>query len=99
MTVAMQGRAIGAGDARRGGPTDPSHDADLRRGVLRTAVSRRTAWALALTFLAVVYAVPIVQLIHDRRAGEESVLRELFRRAPTRENLRQFEDELDKAST
>ena len=28
----------------RGGPTDPSHDADLRRGILRTAVSRRIAW-------------------------------------------------------
>jgi hypothetical protein len=96
MTVATQGRAP---RAKGGGPTDPSHDADLRRGILRTAVSRRVAWSLALAFLGVVYAIPIGQLIHDRRAGDETVLLELFRRAPTRENIRQFEEELDKASS
>jgi hypothetical protein len=83
----------------RGGPTDPSHDADLRRGILRTTISRRVAWALVLPFLLLMYAIPIGQIIRDRRAGDESVLLELFRRAPTRENIRQFEDDLDKAST
>jgi hypothetical protein len=83
----------------RGGPTDPSHDADLRRGILRTTISRRVAWALVLPFLLLVYAIPIGQVIHDKRAGEESMLLDLFRRAPTRENIRQFEDDLDKAST
>jgi alginate O-acetyltransferase complex protein AlgJ len=85
--------------AHRGGPTDPSHDEDLRRGILRTAVTRRTAWVMVLPFLLAVYAIPIGQIIHDRRAGDESVLLDLFRHAPTRENIRQFEDELDKAST
>jgi alginate O-acetyltransferase complex protein AlgJ len=95
MTAATQG--IGRG-GQRGGPTDPSHDADLRRGILRTAVSRPIAWALVVPFLVVVYAVPIGQVIRDRRAGDESVLLDLFRHAPTRDNIRQFEDELDKAS-
>ena len=88
-----------ASAAHRGGPTDPSHDADLRRGILRTTISRRVAWALVLPFLLVVYAIPVGQVIRDRRAGDESVLLDLFRRAPTRENIRQFEDDLDKAST
>src|SRR3954466_1076238 len=83
----------------RGGPTDPSHDADLRRGILRTTISRRVAWALVLPFLLVVYAIPVGQVIRDKRAGDDSVLLDLFRRAPTRENIRQFEDDLDKAST
>ena len=52
-----------------------------------------------LPFLLLVYAIPIGQIIRDRRAGDESVLLDLFRHAPTRENIRQFEDELDKAST
>jgi hypothetical protein len=88
-----------ASTAHRGGPTDPSHDADLRRGILRTTISRRVAWALVLPFLLLVYAIPVGQIIRDKRAGDESMLLDLFRRAPTRENLRQFEDDLDKAST
>lgn len=96
MTAATHVRPPGA---HQGGPTDPSHDADLRRGILRTAVRRPVAWTLALGFLAVAYAIPVAQLVHDRRAGDESVLLDLFRHPPTRENIRQFEDELDKASS
>lgn len=83
----------------RGGPTDPSHDENLRRGILYTSVSRPVAAALVLTFLAILYTVPVAQAIRDKIAGEDSVLPELFRRAPTRENLRQFEDELQDASS
>jgi alginate O-acetyltransferase complex protein AlgJ len=88
-----------AAGARRGGPTDPSHDEDLRRGILRTTVSRPVARALGLVFLLVVYAVPVAQLVRDKLSGDEPVLLDLFRRAPTRENIRQFEDDLDKASS
>jgi hypothetical protein len=88
-----------APSAHRGGPTDPSHDADLRRGILRTVISRSTAWALVAPFVLLLYAIPTAQLVHDRRAGDESVLLDLFRHAPTRENIRAFEDELDKASS
>src|SRR5207344_1759404 len=96
MTAATHGLRTGA---HRGGPTDPSHDADLRRGILRTTISRRVAWALVLPFLLLVYALPVGQIIRDKRAGDESVLLDLFRHAPTRENIRQFEEDLDKAST
>ncbi|MES1208836.1 MAG: hypothetical protein ABUS79_23100, partial [Pseudomonadota bacterium] len=85
-------------DSHRGGPTDPSHDVELRRGILHTNISRPVAWGLVLPFLVLIAAVPIGQVIHDRRAGDESVLRDLFRHAPTRDNLREFEDELDKSS-
>ena len=84
--------------ARRGGPTDPSHDEELRRGILHTDVSRKVAGALVLVFLLVIYGVPIGQAIRDNVNGDDAVLLDLFRREPTKENLKQFEDDLDKAS-
>lgn len=96
MTVSKSGPAA---HAQRGGPTDPSHDEELRRGILHTSVSRRIAWVLIVPFLVLIYAIPMGQIVRDRRAGEESVLWELFRHAPTHESLRQFEEELEKAST
>jgi alginate O-acetyltransferase complex protein AlgJ len=84
---------------RRGGPTDPSHDDELRRGILHTAVSRPVAAALVFAFLLVIYAVPIAQAVRDKLNGDESVLLDLFRRAPTKDNIKQFEEDLDKAST
>jgi hypothetical protein len=90
--------AGGGAGGHAGGPTDPSHDENLRRGILFTAVSRPVAAMLVGAFLATIYAIPIVQAVRDQTSGEESILRELFRRAPTRENLRQFEDDLEKAS-
>ena len=62
-------------------------------------VGLRLLAMLVGVFIATIYAVPMVQAVRDQMSGEESVLRELFRRAPTRENLRQFEDDLEKAST
>jgi SGNH hydrolase-like domain, acetyltransferase AlgX len=83
---------------RGGGPTDPSHDEKLRRGVLDTDISRRTAWLLALAFLAAIYGLPLAQAYIEHREEEESPLRELFRRAPTVENLRRVEKDLEEAS-
>src|SRR3954470_10983250 len=85
--------------ARRGGPTDPSHDEDLRRGILRTDVTRPVAALLVGAFLLVISAIPIGQAIRDKVAGDESVLLDLFRHAPNKENIKQFEDDLNKAST
>ena len=86
--------------AHRGGPTDPSHDEDLRRGILRTDVSRRgRLGAGAAVPAARSTAMPIGQVDPRQGDGDESVLLDLFRHAPTRENIRQFEDDLDKAST
>ena len=81
-----------------GGPTDPSHDDDLRRGILRTDVSRPVAWLLVVSFLLAIVLVPLGQQYFERREDEESPLLELFRRAPTAENLRKIEHDLDEAS-
>ncbi len=96
--MAVTATPAGGAGAHRGGPTDPSHDQELRRGILHTRISRRLAWALVIPFLLALYAVPIEQYVHDKQAGDESVLMDLFRHAPTRESLRAFEDELDKTS-
>jgi hypothetical protein len=83
---------------RAGGPTDPSHDEQLRRGLIKTEITRPTAWVLVLTFLLAIFAVPLAQAYLERRADEESPLLELFRRAPTAENLRQVEKDVEEAS-
>jgi len=82
----------------RGGPTDPSHDHELRRGIIHTAVSRPLALALVATFLLVIYGVPITQAVMEKVEDEDSMLLDLFRRAPTRDNLKRFEEDLEKAS-
>lgn len=88
-----------AAAARRGGPTDPSHDEELRRGILHTDVSRPVAAMLVGAFLFAVAAVPIFQVVRDKVAGDDSVLLDLFRHAPTKDSIKQFEEDLDKAST
>ncbi len=96
-TTAARGGA-GAPVPARGGPTDPSHDANLRRGILHTDVSRKVAGFLVVVFLCGIYAVPISQVVLERVKGDDSVLPDLFRRWPTKETIKQFEEDLDKAS-
>ena len=84
---------------RRGGPTDPSHDENLRRGILHTDVTRPVAALLVAAFVLIIAAIPIGQAIRDKVAGDDSVLLDLFRHAPNKENIKQFEDDLNKAST
>jgi hypothetical protein len=82
----------------RGGPTDPSHDERLRRGIIDTAVSRRVAVAIVVLFLACVYGIPISQALLEKADGQDVMLVDLFKHAPTRQRLRQFEDDLEQAS-
>ncbi|HEY2902079.1 MAG TPA: hypothetical protein VGL59_15970 [Polyangia bacterium] len=82
----------------RGGPTDPSHDENLRRGIIHTDVSRGMAIAITSFFLLLIFAVPVSQAVMEKARGEETMLLDIFHRAPTRDNLKQFEDDLDKAS-
>jgi len=81
-----------------GGPTDPSHDENLRRGILQTQVSRGVAWLLAGSFLLTIAGLPLAQIYLEKRAEEDSPLLDLFRRAPTAENLHQFEHDVEEAS-
>jgi len=82
----------------RGGPTDPAHDEQLRRGIIATDVSRPVAWLLTLLFLSAIYAVPLSQAYLEKREDEESSLADLFKRAPTAEHLRQVEKGIEDAS-
>jgi hypothetical protein len=81
-----------------GGPTDPSHDELLRRGVIATDVARPMAWLLTAVFLAAIYAIPLTQAYIEKSEEEESPLFDLFQRAPTAENLRQVEKSIEDAA-
>lgn len=81
-----------------GGPTDPSHDDLLRRGVIATEVSRPMAWLLSALFIAAIFAVPLSQSYIEHMEEEESPLFDLFRRAPTAANLRQVEKGVEDAA-
>src|ERR1700690_569085 len=83
---------------RRGGPTDPSHDAQLRRGIIETRSSRGVTVGVTVCFLALIYAIPIGQAWLERIKGDDSPLLDVFRHAPTAERLRHFEDDVEQAS-
>jgi hypothetical protein len=82
----------------RGGPTDPSHDIELRRGIIRTAVRRPVARAMVGAFLLVIYGVPLAQALLEKKNDEPSMLLDVFQRAPTKESFKQYEEDLDNAS-
>jgi hypothetical protein len=84
--------------ATLGGPTDPTHDPRLRRGVLDTAISRTVAQALIAAFLLLIYGVPASQAVLEWLEDDESSLTALVQRPPTQENLREFERQLELAS-
>src|SRR5258706_8407872 len=81
-----------------GGPTDPSHDEALRKGIIVTDVGRGGAWSLCLLFLATIYGLPLSQAYLEKRQDEESPLLDLFRRAPNAENLHAVEKGIEDAS-
>lgn len=84
--------------AQRGGPTDPSHDERLRRGILHTEVQRGVAGALVAGFLALIYAVPLGQFALERVRHEDSPLAALFHELPTKESLSRLETDLSQTS-
>jgi alginate O-acetyltransferase complex protein AlgJ len=67
-------------------------------GHIHTEVSRAVAVVLTLCFLLAIAAVPLAQVWFEKARGEPPYVLELFRHAPTRERLREFEEELDKTS-
>jgi alginate O-acetyltransferase complex protein AlgJ len=81
-----------------GGPTDPSHDARLRLGILDTAIARPVAISLIVLFLALIYGIPVSQAVLEKLDDDDSTLLPLFTRKPTKENLRTFEKEIEQAS-
>jgi hypothetical protein len=65
---------------------------------LRTETSRFTAAAVTACFLLFIFGVPVGQAALEKVKGEDSTLLPLFQRSPTRENLRQFEKDIEAAS-
>src|SRR5262245_18058098 len=63
-----------------------------------TETTRATAAAVAGCFLLFIYGIPVAQAVLEKVRGEESQLLPLFQRAPTRENLHQFDKYLEAAS-
>lgn len=85
-------------ESRRGGPTDPSHDERLRRGIIDTDVRRGVAIAMVVGFLGLIYAIPVSQAVLEKKDGQDVLLADLFKHAPTKQRLHQFEDDLEQAS-
>jgi alginate O-acetyltransferase complex protein AlgJ len=85
-------------DIEAAGPTDPSHDGRLRRGILDTEITRGAALSMMAAFLLLIYAVPLSQALLERLDDEDSSLLPLFTRAPSKQNLHQFEHDLEQAS-
>ncbi len=83
---------------QHGGPTDPSHDENLRRGIIVTEIRRGVAGAVTGAFLLLVVGVPVGQAIAEKVQGEDSVLLDVFKRAPTKETIKQYEKDLEEAS-
>jgi hypothetical protein len=81
-----------------GGPTDPSHDELLRRGIIHTDVQRGVAGLLVGLFLILIGSVPLSQAYLEHREGEESPFLDLFRRKPSAESVRQLEKDIEQGS-
>jgi hypothetical protein len=71
---------------------------EIVHGIIRTEVARPVAALVTVLFLLGIYGVPLTQLALEKKRGEEPVLLELFRERPTRERLRQFEEDLEQNS-
>jgi hypothetical protein len=81
------GHGAGAAAESRGpghGPQDPNRASGAGRGL---------AWFLVASLLAVAGGIPLFQAAHEAAVGKEMPhVFELFRRAPTKENLHRWDD-------
>jgi SGNH hydrolase-like domain, acetyltransferase AlgX len=75
-----------------------TEDERLRLGVIHTEVSRSTALTLTLAFLALLVAIPVSQGLLEKADDQDLLVLEVFHRAPTRENLDQFETDIEQNS-
>ncbi len=81
-----------------GGPSDPSHDELLRRGIIHTDVQRGVAGLLVGLFLSLICAVPLSQAYLEHREGEDSPFSDFIHRKPSAESLRQLEKDIEQGS-
>jgi alginate O-acetyltransferase complex protein AlgJ len=87
-------------DGRKVDELDLATDArlDLERALLPTVVSPWLARAIIVAFCIPLAVVPAVQIFLEATGRHKAQLITLFQKAPTRENLHQFEQEVAKNS-
>src|SRR6478735_9591173 len=92
---------LATGEVSSGPGTLPAHVEaySLRHGMIRTDISRATAWFLVISFLMMLVAVPLVQVGVEVWRGRRPQALEIFDRAPRKENLKRWEEDLDRSST
>ncbi len=61
-------------------------------------VSRNASWLLVLVFLAIVFAVPLLQFAVELGRGQGVRVFDVFQQRPTSANLRAYEENLEDAS-
>jgi hypothetical protein len=78
--------------------TAPLAPENLSRGILPTDISPWLARALTSLFLAMIFAVSLVQVAVELGQRQDVQALEVFRRLPTQDNLHGYEKELDRQS-
>jgi hypothetical protein len=73
---------------------------ELRRGMIRTQVSRSIAWIMIALFLAIIFGLPIHQAVIEWSHGRRPGVLDIFTngRFPRRADLKQYEDGLEEQS-
>jgi SGNH hydrolase-like domain, acetyltransferase AlgX len=78
--------------------TEMTEDERLRRGLIHTEIGRTTAVLLTVAFIGAALAIPISQGYLEKAEDQDLLVLELFQRAPTRENIEQFETDIEQNS-
>ena len=84
--------------SQRPASVSTAQDPEIRLGIIHTEVRRPVAAVLTLLFLLAIYAVPLGQAYLEHTREEPPFVLELFKRAPTPDNLRKFEEDLEQNS-
>ena len=80
--------------------TGPNKD-ELRQGIIHTEVSPAVAWVMIVSFLAIIFGIPIQQVVVELLNRQRPNALNLFSngRFPTRSDLGQYEDGLQEQSS
>jgi alginate O-acetyltransferase complex protein AlgJ len=81
-----------------GGPEHLSADEALRRGIIHTEISPGLARWMVAIFVAMFVSVPIIQSAYEIVTRSHPQELDVFKRVPTKANLKGYEDDLRGAS-
>src|SRR4051794_35856184 len=77
--------------ARTGTVPEGSAHEDIERGILPTEISPKLAWAMTVSFLILIFALPIAQVAVELMGKRDIQALEVFTRIPMGENLERYE--------